>query len=121
MMGRQDRQSGPIAVGDVRGTGIAIGHGSSAAVTQMQPAAQAEAAALLEEIIRQLALHPDCAADPAGALECAEAAQSELRAPSPRWRMVGTLLKRVATGAAGVSALAEAVSKVQALVAHLIA
>jgi len=121
MTDRQDRQQGsPITVGDVEGTGIVIGHGSSAVVTQ-RSAALAEAVELLDDIIRQLVLHQDSVPDPEGVLESAQAARSELAAPSPRWPVVRGLLRGVAAGVVGVSALAEAVDKVQTLIAHLTA
>lgn len=121
MTNRRDRQQGsPITVGDVQGTGIVIGHGSSAVVTQWS-AVLAEAAELLDEIIRRLELHHDSVPDPEGVLESAQAARSELAAPSPRWQVVRGLLRGVAAGVAGISALAEAVDKVQALIAHLAA
>ena len=121
MTDRRDRQQGsPITIGNVQGTGIVIGHESSAVVTQ-RPAAQAEAAELLDEIIRQLALHHDSVTDPEGVLESAEAARSEIAAPSPRWQAVRGLLRGVAAGVADISTLASAVDKVQALIAHLTA
>jgi len=121
MTDRRDRQQGsPITVGNVQGTGIVIGHESSAVVTQ-GASAQTEAAELLDEIIRQLELHLDSVPDPEGVLESAQAARSELAAPSPRWPVVRGLLRVVAAGVVGVSALAEAVDKVQTLIAHLTA
>ena len=92
MTDRQDRQQGsPITVGDVEGTGIVIGHGSSAVVAQ-QSAALAEAVELLDDIIRQLVLHQDSVPDPEGLLESAQEARSELAEPSPRWSVVRGLL-----------------------------
>ena len=119
MTDRRDGQQGsPITVGNVQGTGIVIGHKSSAMVTQ-RPATQTEAAELLDKIIRQLALHHDSVTDPEGVLESAQAARSELAAPSPRWQVVRGLLRGVAAGVVGISTLADAVDKVQALIAHL--
>jgi len=120
MTDRQDMQQGsPITVGDIQGTGIVVGHGSSASVTHQWPTARAEAAELIDQIIRQLELQRDFLADPVGVLESAEAARSELAAPSPRWRVVRGLLRGVAAGVVGISTLADAVDKVQALIAHL--
>jgi hypothetical protein len=118
MTDRRDRQQGsPITVGNVQGTGIVIGHESSAVVTQRTSAETA--AELLDEIIRQLELHHDSVTDPEGVLESAQAARSELAAPSPRWPVVRGLLRGVAAGVVGISTLADAVDKVQALIAHL--
>ena len=120
MTDRQNRQqqSSRIKVGDVKGTGIVIGHGSSAVVAQL-PAAQIEAAERLDEIIRQLESHRDSITDPEGLLESAQEARSELAEPSPRWSVVRGLLRGVAAGVVGISTLAGAVDKVQALIAHL--
>lgn len=116
---RNRRQGSPITVGDVQGTGIVIGHGSSAVV--QRPAALAEAAELLDEFIRQLELHSDSVADPEGVLESVQAARSELAAPSPRWSVVRGLLRGVAAGVVGIATLADAVDKVLALIARLTA
>ena len=121
MTDRRDRQQGsPITIGNVQGTGIVIGHESSAVVTQ-RPAAQAEAAERLDEIIRQLESHRDSITDPEGLLESAQEARSELAEPSPRWSVVRGLLRGVVAGVVGISTLAGAVDKVQALIAHLTA
>jgi hypothetical protein len=114
----RQQQGSPITVGDVEGTGIVIGHGSSAVVAQL-PAAQIAAVELLDEVIRQLELHPDSVTDPDGVLESARDARSELAEPSPRWSVVRGLLRGVAAGVVGISTLADAVDKVQALIAHL--
>ena len=114
----RQQQGSRIKVGDVKGTGIVIGHGSSAVVAQ-PPAAQIEAAELLDEIIRQLESHRDSITDPEGLLESAQEARSELAEPSPRWSVVRGLLRGVAAGVVGISTLAGAVDKVQALIAHL--
>jgi hypothetical protein len=116
----RQQQGSPIKVGDVKGTGIVIGHGSSAVVEQ-RPAALAETAELLDEIIRQLELHRDSITDPEGLLESAQDARSELAEPSPRWSVVRGLLRGVAAGVVGIATLADAVDKVQALIAHLAA
>jgi len=119
MTDRRNRpQDSRITVGDVQGVGIAIGHGSSAAVTQWS-SSRIEAAELLDELIRQLALAQDSFEDRADLIESAQAARSELAAPAPRWPVVRGLLKAVAAGVAGISSLAEAVDKVQMLIAHL--
>lgn len=114
----RQQQSSRIKVGDVKGTGIVIGHGSSAVVAQL-PAAQIEAGELLDEVIQQLELHRESVPDPEGLLESAQDARSELAEPSPRWSVVRGLLRGVAAGVVGISTLAEAVDKVQALIAHL--
>jgi hypothetical protein len=116
----RQQQGSRIKVGDIKGTGIVVGHGSSAVVAQL-PAAQIEAVELLDDIIRQLVLHHDSVPDPEGVLESAQDARSELAVPSPRWSVVRGLLRGVAAGVVGISALADAVDKVQAVIAHLTA
>ena len=106
-----------ISVGDVHGTGIVIGHESSVSVNQLP--AQRDAAVLLDEFIQMLARHEGSVTDAAGIRESAAAAQAELAEPSPRWQVVRGLLRGIAAGVAGVSALAEAVNNIQALVAHI--
>jgi|SRR5215831_3396709 len=106
-----------INVGDVHGTGIVIGHGSSASVNQLPE--QRDAAALLDEFIRLLARHEALVADAAGLRESAVAVKAELVEPSPRWQVVRGLLRGIGAGVAGVSVLAEAVNNIQALVSHL--
>ncbi|HET7246173.1 MAG TPA: hypothetical protein VFJ07_15180 [Streptosporangiaceae bacterium] len=119
MTDHQRRAPGaPITIGDVQGVGIAIGHGSSAAVTQWSPSRN-EAVALLEELIRQLAMTQDSFEDRADLIESAKEARSELAAPSPRWPVVRGLLRGVAAGVAGIGSLADMVDKVQTLVTHL--
>jgi hypothetical protein len=118
MKDQQDRsRASNISVGDVHGTGIVIGHRSSASVNQ--PSAQRDAATLLDEFIQLLASHEGSVADAVGLRESAAAAKAELAERSPRWQVVRGLLRGIAAGVAGVSVLAEAVNNIQALVAHL--
>lgn len=114
---RHPASASPIHVGDVQGTGIVIGHGSSASVNQS--AVGRDAAALLDEFIRLLANHESCVADAEDIRESVAAARAELTEPSPRWPIIRGLLRGIAAGVAGVSALAEAVNNIQILVAHL--
>jgi hypothetical protein len=111
--------AGSIHVGNVQGTGITIGHGSSTSVELTQPPTQQEAIALLDEFIRSLARHENAVADAADVRKSAAAAKAELAGTSPRWQVVRTLLRKIAKGVAGVAVLAEAISNIQAIVAHL--
>lgn len=120
MKDHQDRHpASSINVGDVQGTGIVIGHGSSASVNLDQTSVQRDAAVLLDEFIQLLASHESSVADAAGIHESAAAARAEVAEPSPRWQVVRGLLRGIAAGVASVSALAEAVNNIQALIAHL--
>jgi hypothetical protein len=113
------RPAAAITVGDVQGTGIVIGHGSSASVSTGLPSAQHDLVELLDEFIQLLETHHSSVPDASEIHESAAAAQTELADPSPRWRVVRGLLRGVAAGVAGVSALADVIDKIQALIAHL--
>jgi hypothetical protein len=119
----KDHQDGlpasDINVGDVKGTGIVIGHGSSASVKLRERSTQRDAVTLLDEFIQLLARHESSVADAAGVRESAAVAKAELAEPSPRWQVVRGLLRGIAAGVAGVSALADAVNSIQTLVTHL--
>jgi hypothetical protein len=120
MKDHEDRRpASGITVGDVQGTGIVIGHKSSASVELRQASPQRDAAALLDEFIRLLARHQSSVADAAGIRESAAAARAELAEPSPRWQVVRGLLRGISASVGGVSALAEAINRIQTLVAHL--
>jgi hypothetical protein len=108
-----------IRAGDVQGAGIVIGHGSSASVQQSLPPSQCEAIALLDEFLRLLASHESSVADASGIRESAVAARTEVGEPSPRWPVVRGLLRGIAAGVAGVSALTGAINNIQALVSHI--
>jgi hypothetical protein len=116
--GKNYRTSG-ISVGDIQGTGIVVGDGSSASVNLHQTSSQHEAATLLDEFIHLLQIHQDSVADSADILESAAAARAELVEPSPRWHIVKGLLKGVAAGVAGVSTLAEAINNIQTIIVHI--
>jgi predicted phosphoribosyltransferase len=115
----QQRRASRITVGDVQGTGIVIGNHSSVSVDLQQSRVQHDAAAMLDEFIRLLEVHQSSVADAAEIRESAAVARAELDSPSPRWHVVRTVLRGVSTGVTSVAALAEAVDKVQALIAHL--
>lgn len=117
----KDRGEGDstINVGDVQGTGIVIGHQSSVAINPALPAVQRDAAAMLDEFIRLLETHQSSVADAPDIRESAAAARAELAKPSPKWPIVRGLLRGIAAGVAGVSALAGAIDNIQALIVHM--
>jgi hypothetical protein len=120
MKDHQDRHpASGINVGDVYGTGIVIGHESSASVELRQPSEQRDVAVLLDEFILLLTRHENSVAHAADIRESAAAARAELAKPSPRWPVVRGLLKGIAAGVGSVSVLAGAVYNILALVAHL--
>ena len=110
---------GNIHAGDVSGSGIVIGHCSSASVGLGLPSAQRDAIELLGEFIRLLDSFEDAVPDAADVHEAAEAAKAEAEKPSPRWGAVRGLLKGIAASVAGISALTDAIRNIQDLVAHL--
>lgn len=115
----QRRRASSISVGDVQGTGIVIGNGSSVSVEVQQSHVQHDAAAMLDEFIRLLEVHQGSVADAAEIRESTAVARTELAGPSPRWPVVRTVLKGVASGVTSVSVLAEAIDKIQTLIAHM--
>lgn len=110
---------GDIHAGNVSGTGIVIGHGSSASVGPGLPPAQRDAIELLSQFIRLLDSFGDAVPGAADVHEAAEAAKAEAEEPSPRWGAVRSLLKGIAASVAGVSALTDAIMNIQDLVTHL--
>jgi hypothetical protein len=108
-----------IKAGDIQGTGIVIGHMSSASVNQFQRPDPEHVAGLVDEFIQLLSRYESSIVDAAGIRESAVAARDELTEPSPRWPIVRGLLKGIAAGVAGVSALSAAVNNIQALILHL--
>jgi|ERR1700751_4982355 hypothetical protein len=115
----QRRHASSIKVGDVQGTGIVIGNGSSVSIESQQSQVQRDAAAMLDEFIRLVEVHQSSVADAAGIREAAEVARAEVTGPSPRWNVIRAVLRGAATGVTSVSALAEAIDKIQALIAHM--
>ena len=74
---------------------------------------------MLDEFIRLVEVHQSSVADAAGIREAAEVARAEVTGPSPRWNVMRAVLRGAATGVTSVSALAEAIDKIQALIAHM--
>src|SRR5450631_3137824 len=103
-----ERLHGDIHAGDVSGSGIVIGHGSSASVGPGLPPAQCDAIELLGQFIRLLDSFEDAVPDASDIHEAAAAAKTEAEKPSPRWGAVRGLLKGIAASVAGVSALTDA-------------
>jgi hypothetical protein len=109
----------PITVGDINGTGIVVGHGSFASVDQRQSSVQRDAIAMLDEFIRLLEIHQSSVADAPDIRDSAAAARTEITNPTPRWGAVRSLLRGILASVTGVSALADAICKIQALIAHI--
>lgn len=108
-----------IHTGDVSGSGIVIGHGSSASVGPAMPPAQQEAIELLGGFVRLLDSFEGAVPDESDVREAAEAAKAEAEEPSPRWGVVRGLLTGIAAAVAGVASLTDAIRNIQDLVAHL--
>ena len=116
--GKSNRTSS-ITVGNIQGTGIVVGDGSSASVKLHQTSAQNEAATMLDEFIHLLQAHQNSVTDSADILGSAEAAKAELAEPAPRWHLIKGLLKGIAAGVAGVSTLTEAINNIQTIIVHI--
>ena len=71
---------------------------------------------LLDELTRTIPEHRAEVDDPDELTESVSAIREELAAPQPRRGFLSTTLKGVVAGAGGVSAIADVVSKVSALV-----
>jgi hypothetical protein len=108
-----------ISTGDVHGTGIVIGHHSSASVVQSLSPEQQHVAALFEEFMKLLAHHEGAVPDAADVRASALAATHETQQPSPRWSLVRTLTKDIQASVAGVSTLAALVTNIQTILVHL--
>lgn len=106
-----------ISTGNVQGMGIVIGHGSSSSI-QAETAEQREAIAKLEEFLRLLTSYESSVPDASDIRETVQAAKAEAGMPSPRWQVVRGLLRGIAAGVTGVSALSDAINNVLASVAH---
>jgi hypothetical protein len=118
-----DQHNGGSACGisarDVIGTGIVIGHNSSASVNSPTLPIAREVAAVLNELI-QLVATKDCSIpDVVDIRESAAAAIAEVAEPSPRWPIVRGLLKGIVSGASKISVLTEVANNIQNLLAHL--
>jgi len=114
-----ERLGAGIRTGDISGSGIVIGHGSSASVGSALPPAQRETIAMIDEFVRLLRSYEDSVPDASDICEAAAAAQAEAAKPSPRWGTVRGVLSGIAASVAGVSALTDAIRNIQDLVAHL--
>ncbi|HEY3953105.1 MAG TPA: hypothetical protein VGM53_07005 [Streptosporangiaceae bacterium] len=96
--------------------GVVIGDRSSAYVYAPGRSSQYDAVELLDNFIAALAQYHAVIDDPAAITESAELARTELERPSPRWHAVQSLLKGIAAGVTGVSALTDLISKILALI-----
>jgi hypothetical protein len=118
MSGAEGYLHADIHTGDVSGSGIVIGHGSSASVGA-RPPAQQEAIELLGGFVRLLDSFEGDVPDVSDVRDAAEAAKAEAEGPSPRWGVVRGLLMGVAAAVASVASLTDAVRNIQDLVARL--
>ena len=105
-------------VGGSVGDGAAVGTGArggnvtkGAGDTQLD-----EIRRLLDELARTIRVHRTEVDAPEELTESVEAIREELSAPQPRKGVLSTALNGVMAGAGGVSAIADAVSKVSTLV-----
>jgi uncharacterized protein DUF5955 len=108
-----------ITVGDIsNSTGIAIGPHAQASVGQPPPIDTAEVIALLNDLARRVDAYEESLENAADIRESLLAARNESARTAPRWDRVRDALKCVGPAVAGISALAQAVNNIWALVSH---
>jgi hypothetical protein len=108
-------------IGDVTGTGIVIGDGSSSSVVigQSLSPIQTELSEKLDDFMDLLTRHEDSVEDARGMRESLVEAQREARQPSPRWPVVRTLLRGIAASVSGVVALTDAMNNILTIIGRL--
>lgn len=117
MSNNSDSQN--ITVGDIsNSTGIAIGPHARASGGQPPPVDAAEVIALLDDLARRVDACAESLENAAGIRESLRAARNETARTAPRWDRVRDALRRVEPAVAGISALAQAVNNIWALVSH---
>lgn len=111
-------QGDSINIGGSVGDGSAVGRGARGGnVSKGGGGAQVdEIRQLLDDLTRAVRDHRAELDDPDELSESIAAVREELSAPQPRKGVVTTVLKGVVAGAGGVSAIADAASKIRALV-----
>jgi hypothetical protein len=105
--------------GNISGTGIVVGNGSSAVVGQLPDPEHPELIDGLNNLIELLAQHKDSVEDESGLRESIVEARQEVEKPTPRWAFVRTLLKGVAASVTGVQALTDAVGNILTIVSKI--
>jgi hypothetical protein len=116
---KDDRGSrtGPV---NIIGHGNVIGDNSSSKVNVSATAPrQQEALALLDEFIRRLAFYENSLRDAHHVRQNVIAARKEIARSAPKWDKVRNMLRGVATGVAGVAALADLINNALSIVKHL--
>lgn len=110
-----------IETGDITGSAVAIGERNKAILAASLPeeSVQAIIAGLDQIIVLLDGPHPDLPHEE-NLKESAAKARKRMGQTSPNLKAVGRLLTRIAAGAGGFNALADAVAKVQALVHALL-
>lgn len=118
------KDSYQVRVKSIDQANVAIGNKARAANTIIRSGVEAESLRNViseaEELIRLLGEHRAEVEDPDTALAAAVKARDKLGKKKIDIESVGKALKRVAAAVADVGVLAEAVTRVQALVAHLL-
>jgi hypothetical protein len=108
-----------ITVGDIsNSSGIAIGSHAQASASQPPPINAAEVIALLDDLARCVDAYAESLENAVDIRESLLVARNETARTTPRWDRVRDALKRVGPAVAGISALAQAVNNIWALVSH---
>lgn len=112
-----------IKVGNITSsTGVAVGWNASAStyVSDSPLPVREQVIARLDEFLILLSTHADSLPDMPGIRESVVAARAAAASRPVRWDQARRLLKRIAAAVAGVSELAQAISNIQALIAHIV-
>jgi hypothetical protein len=111
------RKTGPLTI---IGHGNVVGdHSKSDVDISVTESGSEEALAALDEFIRRLALYENSIRDSHRVWEDAMAARMEMAQAAPKWERVRSILKRVATGVAGIATLTDLINNALSLVPHL--
>ncbi|MEU5686195.1 DUF5955 family protein [Streptomyces venezuelae] len=111
--------AGNFEVGDVKGNGIAVGHGAHAAVNVGQPVRAQEALDRFDDLVRVLERHADELPEPGELRRPLALVRAELAGGSPDRFTLGSLLAAIGASVGGVAVIAEAVDRLQQAVVAL--
>ncbi|HEY2519583.1 MAG TPA: hypothetical protein VGJ19_05695 [Streptosporangiaceae bacterium] len=120
MPSRDSHHSPGISTGDIQGTGIVVGHHSSAEVHQGAETGRDDVVVLLNEFLAKLNETDPPPANPENLRELAETARDLASEPKPKWHAVRSMVATIAEHLPKASALTIIISNVQSLIGHLL-
>lgn len=120
-MPSQDSHEGPsITTGNIEGTGIVVGHHSSASVQQSAGAGRDDVVALLNKFLAELNEDGLPQGSQESLRELAETARDLASEPTPKWHAVRSMVATIADHLPKASALTIIITNVQTLIGHLV-